>query len=149
MGTREFFCVHRFSSTTLSWQNHTPGQLSIWILITQQSDVHEKVAKSCVGSPPSLRFTARRHLIPSLWKTGEKRDFLALFTAPRQVFVISQIREREMNLRILSQLFRISLCCVINSQILNCPGGCFDFCQERVCVCNLVFLSRYMRPEGP
>ena len=31
-----------------------PGQLSIWKLITPQSDVYEKDAKLCVDSPPGL-----------------------------------------------------------------------------------------------
>ena len=33
--------------------------LSIWLLITQQSDVYKKVAKLHVDPPPSLRFAIR------------------------------------------------------------------------------------------
>ena len=34
-----------------------PGQLSIWQLITPQSNVYKKVAYRCVDSPPILQFS--------------------------------------------------------------------------------------------
>ena len=59
------------------------SQLSFRPFITEQSDVYEIYAKSCVDSPPVLRFSMRRMLVASRSKTCGKRHFLERFVPRR------------------------------------------------------------------
>ena len=56
-----------------------PGQLSIWQLITPQSDVYEKDAKLCVDTPPGFRFAIRQESTEALRKMCEKTTIFTYF----------------------------------------------------------------------
>ena len=56
-----------------------PAQLSIWIFITHESDVYNKVVFRCEKSPPVLRFAMRSIPVASRAKTCVKRRFFARF----------------------------------------------------------------------
>ena len=57
------------------------GQLSIWQLITPQSDIYEKGAELRVVSPRGLRFAMWRKFTEALRKLDESRRFSQVFAA--------------------------------------------------------------------
>ena len=79
--------------------------LSIWLSITQQSDVYEKAEKIRRFTSYSLicdMTETRRGAVKSMPKN---RVFRLFSTATRWDFVAQQIRKREVDLRIFLQLF--------------------------------------------
>ena len=83
--------VERQDAFSLS--SKLPGRLSAGQLITPQSDVYEKDAKLCGGSPPGLRFAIRKKLIEALRKTCENTTVFACF--PQRFSEFLPVRKSE------------------------------------------------------
>ena len=80
------------------------GQLSFRQLITEQTDVQEIYAKSCVDSPPVSNFDATNADCVTIENVG-KTAFFGTFSAATQVIMVGlKIGEREVKLRIILRL---------------------------------------------